>query len=469
MPLKTKDKLSLIFAAYFFVFLLIVSGAFVAIFHYILFHQITSSVATETSEVIKDHLTISDNSISIRRDSAGASLSEDLVEENSSAIIMDSNYKIIDSFGVFSFFGSQDQASVAPLVRLVQKTTLTGNPTEGSISWRGRNMYILVAPLKNGQAILGTIILGKSLAGAENAQDFLLGSLAVIGGIGLLGSFLIGNRMVATAFHPLRNLIQTMGSIDLDKLHQVPRARGHASDELVVLTSQFNEMIDRLKLMSEQQKEFISNASHELRTPLTRAITSLELLEKNHPAQAQETSKIQKDLFELNSLLEQLLILSRLRREFLGEKGQTEVLPVLKSVEEKLAQSLQSKNISLLSQIAGGTKVPISKEYLSILLTNLIGNAAKYSPSSSEISVKTIAFQNQVDLTVTDHGRGISQEALNRIFDRFFREREARQTASGEGIGLAIVKRICDLHGIAISVDSKLNSGSTFKLAFPKT
>jgi two-component system heavy metal sensor histidine kinase CusS len=101
-------------------------------------------------------------------------------------------------------------------------------------------------------------------------------------------------------------------------------------------------------------------------------------------------------------------------------------------------------------------------------LTNLLSNALAHTPRGGRVQLSANVDERGVDIAVRDTGRGIAQEHLSRIFDRFYRVDPARSSAESTGLGLAVVKSIADLHGATMTVESVVGAGSTFTMHFPR-
>ncbi|MBI2337705.1 HAMP domain-containing histidine kinase [Candidatus Daviesbacteria bacterium] len=271
--------------------------------------------------------------------------------------------------------------------------------------------------------------------------------------------------LVRKIFKPIRSLTEIISATDLNKLDNTLQVKGNKSDELVILGDKFNEMMVRLKSMSEQQKEFITNVSHELKTPLSRAISSFDLLllsKSDH----QVLKDVRNDLFEINNLLDKLMFLSKLRP---GTILPSDKISLNQLIQESLILSekeLKNKEVSVVLDLGSDATIFIPKEYAKVLLGNLLSNAIKYSKENSTVSIQTQKVNNKITLTITDQGIGIRKSDLKRIGEKFYRGIDGKK-AFGHGIGLSIVKRIADLYKIGLSIYSEIGEGTRAVLEFP--
>ena len=213
--------------------------------------------------------------------------------------------------------------------------------------------------------------------------------------------------------------------------------------------------------MVERLEQFTQDASHELRTPLTAVSTSLDLaLATNDYRENIVTAK--KDLKEVFSLVERLLELARLDR-FLLQKEHINFSSLILESAEKSAPAAGEKGIKIDCSIAPDIFVQGDPTLLRQVVSNLLTNAIKFNAPKGKI---TVTLTQQL-LTIQDTGKGISEEALPRIFDRFFQEGLSRTKGKeGLGLGLALVKRIVELHGWTITAQSTPGKGAVFSIRF---
>lgn len=213
--------------------------------------------------------------------------------------------------------------------------------------------------------------------------------------------------------------------------------------------------------MMERLEQFTQDASHELRTPLTSISTSIDLALTSSD-NAQELQSAKKGVKDVTILVERLLELARLDT-FVLKKESVDLSDLLLTIIDTYADAMHQKRIELQRHIARGITVQGDPTLVRQIVSNLLSNAIKFNRSGGTITVTLTKNM----LSVQDTGDGITAEAMPRIFDRFFREDAARTNMrDGLGLGLALTKRIVDLHGWTIAVESKKNTGTTFSVKF---
>jgi two-component system NtrC family sensor kinase len=229
--------------------------------------------------------------------------------------------------------------------------------------------------------------------------------------------------------------------------------------------------ITYLKEVDRIRSEFVHTVSHDLRSPLTSVIGYSELVERVGPlneTQREFISRIQDSIQHITSLINDLLDLGSIEagmdthREFVQPEG------ILRYTINMLDGQIKSKELKVQAEIAPALPAlranPIR---LRQVFDNVVGNAIKYSPASSEIQISIHAEENQVILQVTDHGPGIPASDQPRIFDKFYRASNISSDVEGSGLGLAIVKNIVENHQGRIWVESTVGKGSSFFIVLP--
>jgi len=301
----------------------------------------------------------------------------------------------------------------------------------------------------------------------RNFRKTTLFSLIPLSLISFAGGYLIAGQMLS----PLKELNKKIKNINIKNLKS-KLSYEKTGDEISELIENFNEMIARLNLSFEAQKEFIENASHELKTPLAIIQTNLDSILLDNKITKKEISSLiessRKSTKFMNKLIEDLLLLALLENQV--KKRKLSLENVVTESTNNLRKIASENRIKLQLDITGKHfSMSGNFELLQRAIMNLIENAIKYSPKKSAVEVTLADNKDTLTVDIIDHGRGITEPEQKKIFERFYRTDKSRsRKTGGAGLGLAIAKKIVWLHKGKITVASKKGVGSRFKVEFPR-
>jgi heavy metal sensor kinase len=290
----------------------------------------------------------------------------------------------------------------------------------------------------------------------------------------LLLSTLGGYLLARKSLHPVSVMAERAAHISATTLHErLPVA--NAADELGRLAGVFNELLARLDDAFEQQRQFIADASHELRTPVAIVSGEAELALSRDERSADELRAalrtIREEMLSLQHIVEDLFLLARAHA---GERVVSPAEMYLGDLCAECARSVRSlaakKHITV--RYVSTEELPMrgDEPLLRRLLLNLLDNAIKYTPSGGAVTLDARAENGSYVVDVEDTGTGVSADARDRIFDRFYRgqrAREAGEPSSGAGLGLAIAQWIAQAHGGSVALARSDDTGSVFRVTLP--
>lgn len=301
---------------------------------------------------------------------------------------------------------------------------------------------------------------------AELKFILIFGFLVSIVVVGLFSNW-FANRMLV----PVSNIVDEMGNITVSNFGSRLKI-GSNNDEIDQLSLAFNEVLDRLQDAYESQKAFVSNASHEMRTPVTVLKSQIDVTLLKSRSSEEYKIVFRQILDEVNNLSQitsNLLELANLSNEEIKQQMNPILLvEVLFSSMKLVKKKFPEFNISLdlFSKDEDvdfdDILVKADRFLLKTVFKNLIENACKYSLNKA-VEVELAVINEQISIKFTDHGFGIDPKDLPLIFSPFFRGQNA-QYAKGNGIGLSLSKKIIEIHGGQILVDSNIGKGSTFEV-----
>ena len=237
--------------------------------------------------------------------------------------------------------------------------------------------------------------------------------------------------------------------------------------ELQRTKATLQDAYEQLQELDRVKSEFFANVSHELRTPLTLILSPVDaLLEKLQPSAERDALKVvRRNATRLLRMIDDLLDLARLESGGLRLRiMQFDPCDLARRVAENAMPAARAKHIDLVFDANCGPAERYGDPHrIEIILTNLVGNAMKFTPAGGRIQVSVFHNPAGTSVEVTDTGPGIARDEQQRIFERFHQtETSERRQQGGVGIGLALARELAQLHGGSLTVDSQLGEGSTF-------
>jgi two-component system sensor histidine kinase MprB len=285
--------------------------------------------------------------------------------------------------------------------------------------------------------------------------------LLVLGGIGL--ATILGLVVARAALAPVRRLTAASEHVATTRdLTSRIEDRG-GSDELARLASSFNTMLAALEDSSLAQRQLVSDASHELRTPLTSLRTNIEVLARDESMAPKEREALLRDvteqLTEMTALIAELVELAR------GDRHPDEPEDVRLDLvtADAIERAERNRPGVAIKRDLHETTVHGAARTIERAVSNLLDNAAKWSPPGREVEVCV----KDGEVTVRDHGPGIAESDLPFVFDRFYRAPSARGKP-GSGLGLAIVRQVAEAHGGSVAAERPEGGGTLLRLSFSR-
>lgn len=325
-------------------------------------------------------------------------------------------------------------------------------------------------PVKNHLSkVLGYVSIAIPLKDSELVLYNLRMVLIITFPVVLIILYLLVDLLVKRNIYPINEITKTAEKITHENLNKRITLPKH-QDELYMLVSTINNLFDRLQKAVVHEKQFISDASHELRTPLASMKGTFEVMLRKDREPNYYIEKISQGLEEVNrlsELSEQLLLLARYDNDStLLNLSEFSVNDLVDNSIVRNSYILKKNKISVGVKVSSDAIIVSDRFLLEQIVDNLLSNAAKYSPEESKIE---IYWENEnKKLVINDHGIGMSKDQLGNIFNRFYRADNSRNAKpQGTGLGMSIVKRLSDILGLLIHIESQPGKGTTVVLEFP--
>ncbi|WP_105035145.1 sensor histidine kinase [Cryobacterium aureum] len=346
--------------------------------------------------------------------------------------------------------------------------TASGEVVLGTVTASGRLLrYVFVPVSVDGDPATGTFIAAFDLNAelqpvSDASRTYLLVGLATLMVVGLVG-WVVAGRLL----RPIRGLREAAARITASDVSERIPVVGH--DDVSALTATVNEMLDRLQGALTGQRQLLDDVGHELKTPITIVRGHLELMNPDSAADVEATRDLTIDeLDRMGGLVRDISALAQVERSVLANRRPTDIAALIERVRQKAAALSEH---SWVTTATADVVVPVDADKLTQALLQLAANAVTHGPPTGVIELGSAvtadaAGRPRLQLWVRDHGPGISDELLPRIFDRFQRGTRGRGPA-GSGLGLAIVAAIAQAHGGTARVAATPGGGATFTIDLP--
>ncbi|MHB8483371.1 MAG: sensor histidine kinase [Nitrospiria bacterium] len=334
------------------------------------------------------------------------------------------------------------------------------------------NAHLLIVGLNTGSNGTGYVVeMGAPTTEIDNALRklilTLLIGLPVVAVIAIAGGFIL----VRQALKPVEVIRATAQQITFGNPHQRLPVTA-TGDAIQHLSKTLNQMLERLDLAYQQATRFSADASHELRTPLTIIRSELELIANRQelpPGLRDRVGSVLEETERLSGIVEGLFALARL------DAGEAKIghnifdlAELVRSTLEQMQLLPEEKHLSVTIDAPQPVFVMGDAARLKQVIVNLLDNAIKYTMAGGAITFFVQVKSSKAILRVRDNGMGISPEALPHVFERFYRaDRVRSRTVQGAGLGLSIVRAICQAHGGTVDAVSEEGVGTTVTVELP--
>ena len=320
------------------------------------------------------------------------------------------------------------------------------------------------------------VVAGSSLEPTDEELEALRDTLGYVVPIALLLAALGGWFLAHRSLAPVAGMAERarrLGGDDLSGRLPVANPR----DELGRLAETFNDLLGRLESSMKQQRQFMADASHELRTPITTTRTAANVaLQQRHRDEDEyrhSLAVIEQQATRLSRIVDDMFTLARADAGSYPVRSHPMYLDEVVGEVVSAARIVAStKDVRIDCNSASSASFVGDEELIRRMLTNLLDNAMRHSPSSAVVSVSLHTVESGYSIVVTDQGPGIPPEHQSHIFERFYRVDLSRARGArdgGAGLGLALARWVAQLHGGTVTLTSSSDTGTTFTVALPSS
>ncbi len=345
---------------------------------------------------------------------------------------------------------------------------------KGTSNYDAKNRYIEVtSPIydKGTEKAVGVMLISVSTDmisdSVEILDDRVIAVCLTIGMVAVILAFSAGFVMT----RPFRRISDSIAAVtegyEDDYLHE------KAYTETMLISDAFNKMLGRMKVLNDSRNEFVSNVSHELKTPLTsmKVLADSLLIQEDVPAELYKEfmGDLSEEIERENKIINDLLSLVKMDKtaNTLNIKSEN-MNTLIEKILKRLRPIAATRNIELVFESFRPVTAEVDEMKLSLAITNLVENAIKYNKENGWVHVSLNADHKNCHIEVADSGIGIPQEAVEHVFERFYRvDKSHSREIGGTGLGPAIARSAVVMHRGAIRVYSQVGAGTTFTVRIP--
>lgn len=274
-------------------------------------------------------------------------------------------------------------------------------------------------------------------------------------------AYFLSHIFVKTSLKKLHELLWFLDHLHIDNLNEKITISGHPQDEINRVSQKFNDVLEKIHNQTLSLKDFVSNASHELKTPLMSMSTEIDYANKTKNYEEWLTN-IKQQLKSMNALLETLVTISKLEALATLKKEKLDIGILIETTSNEVQRIYHDKKITLKTNIAIHIEHYIHKESLQIIVKNILDNAYKFTPKGWTIEITLDAKR----LVIKDNGKGIDNEDLKHIRERFWQADRSKTDTKSFGLWLHLTKLLIEKHTWDIAIKSKINEWTVCTITF---
>lgn len=301
------------------------------------------------------------------------------------------------------------------------------------------------------------VYLSYDITDWENQEHQLLEMLVYGVGLVLIAAILMGWQASISVLAPVNALAKRVSGIQPNQ-RNVRIAEDYQGNEISLIASAFDRFLERLDQFVDRERSFTAAASHELRTPLSVMMGAVDVLDAQEQSAASKRalSRIKRACAEMLAFIEATLFLSREDSSTINQSDPANLNNIIHSLLDDNAPAIKGKNIKINTKLETAMELPQPDSIVRIMVGNLLRNAIEHT-TEGEITI-SLAANN---LFISDTGSGIPEKDLPHVFDRSYTTKEG-----GTGLGLNLVKRICDRFNWEIILSSQVGKGTQVNIKF---
>lgn len=442
--------------------IVLITGFLLSALYYVTTEKtIQTTLQNRANILIRDHISYDGDGLVYRLGEEGETITSRLRDFDASVVIYDKDITRIGTYGYYK--NLVDDGKLADLApdSLIKQVFETGKSVYNDTFIADQLFDVFTTPLLFNHVSVGVLQI--------SVQNTLLYTLLSAGKIVLLFvlpltiflSWISVYAMTRYSFRPLKDLIDYMERATYSHLPPPVRPETMKLDELRSMFVSFNNMIQRLKDAIGKQQSYADHLSHELKTPLTRAVSTLDIathhIENNEKsAAASSVSNTQQELLTLGRSIDTILQITgnTTHNQLNNKEDIVRVEHEIKTLLTQYHQIIKEKNITVASECPNSLVITFPIDHFRMIIGNLLSNAMKYTNRQGNVSISCIREHGVISISIANTGIPITPNTIPSLFLRYVRGAIHRFIAPGTGLGLPLVKDLCEIHALKLVVAS---------------
>lgn len=429
--------------------------------------SIENSLKNRANTIVRDHIVFDGIELVYKKGPEGETITSRLRDYDVSVVIFDGALNRIGTYGYYK--NLVDEGRISDLVSdsQIKEVFTSKKAVYNDVFVSDRLFDLYTMPLLFNNQSVG--VLQISVQNTFLTTFLSIGStvLLLVLPITILLSWVSVFLMTKYSFRPLYTLVQYMEKISFTYLPSQLNPERMKLSELRTVSGAFNRMIERLRDAITKQKSYADHLSHELKTPLSRAVSALDIavhdLKGNQIANAQTgILDVRQELLTLGQSIDSIL---QITGNASGPTAYTTrtMLSVDKEIQimtDQYQKDSMQKHLTVTISPNHSLYILFPKDHFRMILGNLLSNAIKYANTNGSVEIACKHHGTTAEITIENTGNQISPAEIPKVFLRYIRGNIHTWTTRGSGLGLPLVRDLCNLHGLTLHMSTKKNSAT---------
>lgn len=426
---------------------------------------IEKTLKTKANTIVRDHIVWDGTMLLYKKGDEGETLTSRLRDYDISVVIFDHKLERIGTYGYYKNLVDEGKLSLLVSGEKLTKVLNSQKPDYTDVLIAERLFDVYTMPLLFDNRAVGVLQV--------SVQNTLLETFLSVGGtvfllvipVSILISWVSVFVTTRYSLRPLAELVRYMEKVSFTYLPATMKPDTVKLLELQTVSAAFNSMIGRLRDAITKQRSYADHLSHELKTPLSRAVTTLDLIDQQlgeHETEKSVTDirAARKELLTMGSTIDSILHITQQDTDHTYRVA-SDIISVpheLETIQSQYRQNISERQLNMAIACPDNLSLVIPRDHFRMIIGNLLSNAIKYANRGGTVRIRFHPFQKHAECFIENSGSAMTANDIPDMLMRYVRGNIHRFLTRGTGLGLPLVKDLCDLHSLKLSIHSEDNS-----------